>query len=222
MHGFTGWGGAMVMMPLMSVIYGPVQSLGIVLIGGMLVSTQLFPWAVRRADWREIKPLLVSIVLTIPAGSYLLFHLEPALVIRIIGILIIASALLLLSGWSYIGPRGIIPAVSAGAACGFINGFSGLGGAPLVLYVFSNPVSAEIQRANLIIAVTIISFCVFISLVIGGGMGAEVLACGAIIAPVQMVGAWLGARLFQILPTAVFKRFSLIMLVIFGVSVTFL
>ena len=23
MHGFTGWGGAMVMMPLMSLIYGP-------------------------------------------------------------------------------------------------------------------------------------------------------------------------------------------------------
>ena len=101
MHGFTGWGGAMVMMPLMSLMYGPVQSLGIVLIGGMLVSAQLFPWAARRADWKELKPLLVAIVLTIPAGTYLLFHLEPGLVIRIIGSIIIMSALLQLSGYRY-------------------------------------------------------------------------------------------------------------------------
>lgn len=222
MHGFTGWGGAMVMMPLMSVMYGPVQSLGIILIGGMLVSAQLFPWALRRADWQELKPLLVSIVFAIPFGAYLLFHLEPALVIRIIGILIIASALLQLSGWSYKGPRGTLPAASAGAVCGFINGFSGLGGAPLVLYVLSKPVSSELQRATLIIAVTVISFCVFVAVVSGGGMGAQSLARGVIIAPIQMAGAWLGAKLFQVLPSEVFKKFSLIMLIVLGVSVTLL
>jgi len=220
MHGFTGWGGAMVMMPLMSLMYGPVQSLGIVLIGGMLVSAQLFPWAARRADWKELKPLLVAIVLTIPAGTYLLFHLEPGLVIRIIGSIIIMSALLQLSGWSYKGPRGAVPAASAGVACGLINGFSGLGGAPLVLYVLSKPVPAEFHRANLIIAVTVISFCVFTAIVIGGGMGGESLARGVVIAPMQLVGAWIGAGLFQRLPGEVFKRFSLIMLIVLGLSVT--
>ena len=41
MHGYTGWGGAMVMMPLMSVLYGPVYALAIILIGGIMVSVQL-------------------------------------------------------------------------------------------------------------------------------------------------------------------------------------
>ncbi|SVB53039.1 uncharacterized protein METZ01_LOCUS205893, partial [marine metagenome] len=204
MHGFTGWGGAMVMMPLMSLIYGPVQSLGIILIGGMLVSAKLFPWAVKRTDWQEMKPLLGAIVLAIPAGTYLLFQLELSLVIKIIGIIIIMSALLQLSGWSYKGPRGAVPAASAGVACGFINGFSGCGGAPLVLYILSKPVPAEIQRANLIIAVTVISFCVFTFLVIGGGMDGRSLARGVIIAPIQLLGAWIGAGLFHRLPGEVF------------------
>lgn len=220
MHGFTGWGGAMVMMPLMSLMYGPVQSLGIILIGGMLVSAKLFPWAAKRTDWQEMKPLLGAIVLAIPAGTYLLFQLELSLVIKIIGVIIMMSALLQLSGWSYKGPRGAVPAASAGLACGFINGFSGCGGAPLVLYILSKPVPAEIQRANLIIAVTVISFCVFTFLVIGGGMDGRSLARGVIIAPIQLLGAWIGAGLFQRLPGEVFKRFSLIMLIVLGLSVT--
>jgi len=204
----------------MSLMYGPVQSLGIILIGGMLVSAKLFPWAAKRTDWQEMKPLLSAIVLAIPAGTYLLFQLELSLVIKIIGVIIMMSALLQLSGWSYKGPRGAVPAASAGLACGFINGFSGCGGAPLVLYILSKPVPAEIQRANLIIAVTVISFCVFTFLVIGGGMDGRSLARGVIIAPIQLLGAWIGAGLFQRLPGEVFKRFSLIMLIVLGLSVT--
>ena len=220
MHGFTGWGGAMVMMPLMCLIYSPIQSLGIVLIGSMLVSAQLFPWAIKRMDWPEIKPILAAIVITIPAGTYLLFHLEPVLVIRIIGAIIILSALLQLSGWRYRGPRGTFPATCTGVACGFINGFSGLGGAPLVLYILSNPVHAERQRANLIIVVTVISVWVFVSVVAGGGMDSQSIARGMIIAPMQFVGAWIGARLFQHFSGEVFRKFSLIMLIIIGISVT--
>ena len=75
------------------------------------------------------------------------------------------------------------------------------------------------HRANLIIAVTVISFCVFTFLVIGGGMDSRSMARGAIIAPIQLLGAWIGAGLFQRLPGEVFKRFSLIMLIVLGFSV---
>ena len=93
MHGYTGWGGAMVMMPLMSVLYGPVYALAIILMGGIMVSVQLFPWAIRRVDWREMTPMFIAIAVSIPGGTYLLFLLDPTLVIRIIGFLIIGAAL---------------------------------------------------------------------------------------------------------------------------------
>ena len=66
MHGYTGWGGAMVMMPLMSVLYGPVYALAIILMGGIMVSVQLFPWAIRRVDWREMTPMFIAIAVSIP------------------------------------------------------------------------------------------------------------------------------------------------------------
>ena len=209
----------MVMMPLMAVLYGPVQALAIILIGGMLVSAELFPWAVRRVDWREMWPLFIGIAVSIPAGTYLLFILDPALVIRIIGFLIIGAAVLQLTKWSYTGPRGVAPAATAGMACGVINGFAGLGGPPLVLYVLAKPDPPEQQKANILVAVTIVSVGVFISVAVGGGVTEQVLARGVIVSPAQMAGAWLGAWFFKVLPGDVFKKFSLIMLIILGVMV---
>ena len=222
MHGFTGWGGAMVMMPLMSLLFGPIQALAIILVGSMLVCSQLFFKASKKANWREMAPLLVSVTLFIPIGNVVLFHLDPSVVIRVIGILIIGAGLLQLSGWSYKGPRGILPSATAGMACGIINGFAGVGGPPLVLYVLSKPDPADLQRANIVISVTIISFVIFISLVIGGGVDKVTVTQGIVIAPAQMVGAFLGAKLFQILPSEIFKKFSLIMLVILGALIILL
>ena len=51
-------------------------------------------------------------------------------------------------------------------------------------------------------------------------MDGQSLARGVIIAPIQLLGAWIGAGLFQRLPGKVFKRFSLIMLIVLGLSVS--
>ena len=51
-------------------------------------------------------------------------------------------------------------------------------------------------------------------------MDGRSLARGVIIAPIQLLGAWIGAGLFQRLPGEVFKKFSLIMLIVLGLSVT--
>ena len=219
MHGYTGWGGAMVMMPLMSILYGPVHALAIILIGGLFVSAQLFPWAIRRVNWRQMFPLFISIAFSIPVGTYFLFLLDQGLVIRIIGFFIIGAALLQLTGWSYKGPRGVLPAAAAGTVCGAINGFAGLGGPPLVLYVLSKPDPPENQKADILIAVTIVCVGAFISISVAGGLTGQVAARGAIIAPVQMAGAWIGARMFKLLPGNFFKRFSLVMLIILGLMV---
>ena len=208
MHGYTGWGGAMVMMPLMSVLYGPVHALAIILIAIMVSLNCL--WAIRRADWREMIPLH-AIAVSIPGGTYFCFF-NPSLVIRIIGFLIIGAALVQLTGWSYRGPR----AGGRRRDMRHHQWFAGLGGPPLVLYVLSKPDPPEQQKANILVAVAIVCVGAFISVAVGGGVTGPVAARGVIVAPAQMGGAWLGAWLFNVLPGDFFKKFSLIMLIILG------
>ena len=105
MLGYTGWGGALVSMPFLTIIYGRVEALVILIIGALLVTGTLFPTAARIADWRRMTPILIATTFCVPIGNLLLFALEPNLIRRIIGSLIVGASILILSGWRYSGPQ---------------------------------------------------------------------------------------------------------------------
>ena len=222
MLGYTGWGGAMVSMPFLTILYGPVNALVILIIGALLVTAYLFPTAARIADWRRMTPILIAMAVCVPIGNLLLFALEPNLIRRIIGWLIVGASILILSGWRYSGPQGVGASATTGVISGLINGFVGLGGPPLVIYMLALKLSAAVQRANALVFMAITSVLVLGSTFVGGGVTLENSFLGVLTAPFQIVGGWLGARLFLKLPAEIFKKFSLVALIVLGGIVAFL
>ena len=222
MLGYTGWGGMMVSMPFLTILYGPVEALVIMIIGALLVTAYLFPTAARIADWRRMTPILIGMAVCVPIGNLLLFSLEPNLIRRIIGWLIVGASILILSGWRYRGPQGVGASATTGAISGLINGFVGLGGPPLVIYMLALKQSAAVQRANTLVFMAITSVLVLGSTFVGGGVTLENSFLGVLTAPFQIAGGWLGARLFLKLPVELFKKFSLVALIVLGGIVAFL
>ncbi len=222
MLGYTGWGGAMVSMPFLTILYGPVEALVILIIGSLLVTAFLFPTAARIADWRRMTPILIAMAVCVPIGNLLLFALEPNLIRRIIGWLIVGASILILSGWRYSGPQGAGASATTGVISGLINGFVGLGGPPLVIYMLALKQSAAVQRANTLVFMAITSVLVLGSTFVGGGVTLENSFLGVLTAPFQIAGGWLGARLFLKLPAELFKKFSLVALIVLGGIVAFL
>jgi uncharacterized membrane protein YfcA len=222
MLGYTGWGGAMVSMPFLTILYGPVEALVIMIIGALLVAAYLFPTAARIADWRRMTPILIAMAVCVPIGNLLLFALEPNLIRRIIGWLIVGASILILSGWRYRGPQGAGAGAATGVISGLINGFVGLGGPPLVIYMLALKQSAAVQRANTLVFMAITSVLILGSTFIGGGVTLENSFLGMLTAPFQIAGGWLGARLFLKLPAELFKKFSLVALIVLGGIVAFL
>ena len=222
MLGYTGWGGMMVSMPFLTILYGPVDALVILIIGALLVTAYLFPTAARIADWRRMTPILIGMAVCVPIGNLLLFALEPNLIRRIIGWLIVGASILILSGWRYSGPQGAGASATTGAISGLINGFVGLGGPPLVIYMLALKLSPAVQRANALVFMAITSAFVLGSTFVGGGVTLENSFLGVLTAPFQIAGGWLGARLFLKLPVELFKKFSLVALIVLGGIVAFL
>ena len=222
MLGYTGWGGAMVSMPFLTILYGPVEALVIMNIGALLVAAYLFPTAARIADWRRMTPILIGMAVCVPIGNLLLFALEPNLIRRIIGWLIVGTSILILSGWRYSGPQGAGASATTGVISGLINGFVGLGGPPLVIYMLALKQSAAVQRANTLVFMAITSVLVLGSTFVGGGVTLENSFLGVLTGPFQIAGGWLGARLFLKLPAELFKKFSLVALIVLGGIVAFL
>ena len=88
MLGYCGWGGAMVSMPLLVFLYGPVEALAIIVVGYFILLVSLVRSAISAVDWHVMKYLLVSIVLLVPVGNLFLFLLDPILIRRAIGFII--------------------------------------------------------------------------------------------------------------------------------------
>ena len=111
---------------------------------------------------------------------------------------------------------------TTGVISGLINGFVGLGGPPLVIYMLALKQSAAVQRANILVFMAITSVLILGSTFIGGGVTLENSFLGMLTAPFQIAGGWLGARLFLKLPAELFKKFSLVALIVLGGIVAFL
>jgi uncharacterized membrane protein YfcA len=219
MLGYTGWGGALVAMPLLVFLFGPVEALLIVMIGAGFVIARLVPDAARQTNWKMMMPLLIAMVVTVPVGSWMLFFLDPDVTRRIMGFVIVAASILVLTGWRYRGPMNALAGAVVGCVSGVINGFIGLGGPPLVIYMLASNMPSAEQRANILIAMAVVTLVILISMGVGGGVTLEGIYRGLIAAPFQMAGGAFGAWLFKVVPDETFKKFSLIALVVLGVSV---
>lgn len=220
-HGYTGFGAALLMMPLFALLFGPVQSIAISGVIGLFGSAQLYPSALRHAHWTELLPMSLAIIIITPMGAILLFNLDPEMVRRVMGAFVLLFAIILMSGWSYRGRRGVLASTVTGALAGGITGIAGVGGPPVALYFLSSPEPAEVQRANIVVAVSVIIFVVLGSITIGGALTDKTLLRGIILIPAYVLGTWSGSRLFAIAPKEYFKRVALWLLLATGVGVIF-
>jgi hypothetical protein len=167
-------------------------------------------------------PILISLTLFTPVGTYLLFNTDPELIRRAMGGFVLLFALILMSGWIYRGRRNVATTASAGAVAGLVTGAVGVGGPPVALYFLSSPYPVEVQRANIVIAVTALIAMGMLNIAINGGFTTETVIRGAVLTPAYLFGTWSGSRLFAIAPKEYFKRVALWLLLITGVGIVLL
>src|SRR5829696_8626272 len=102
-RGFTGFGFAMVFVPLAAVVVGPVVAVGLVWAIDAPFALPLAARVTRKAQWSEVLPLLVGASALLPVGVWLLTHLDPLLTRWIVACLILTAIAVLASGWRYHG-----------------------------------------------------------------------------------------------------------------------
>ena len=109
--------------------------------------------------------------------------------------------------------------LGAGAASGFLNGFSGMAGPPIIIYYMAGSDSAAQVRANLttyFVFVDLIAVTVFAARSL---VGWDTLLHGLCIAPFVIVGGLVGQRLFPLASETFYRRLALGLLVAIAVGV---
>ena len=206
-QGYSGFGGGLVIVPILAILFNPLEAIAIAAVTSVASSFLLVPKAVRQANWRETTPVGLAIAVFIPLGLMFLISADPVVVRHAIGGFTIVAAIILASGWTYGGPRGTAASCLAGALAGGVTGGFGVPGGPfLVVYFMSSPDPARIQRANIIISTTVAIGFLFGGLILEGVFSGDTLARSLVLVPIFLVSSKLGKYLFEIAPANWFGK----------------
>ena len=216
MRGYSGFGTAVILAPVYSLLWGPRAGVPVMLLMELLVSLQLVPSALKDADRRVVLPLGGAAALATPLGAWILLTADGDTLRRFIGGFVLVFGLLLMSGWRYHGSRPLALNIAVGTVSGLLKGSTGMSGPPVILYLLAGKEEARHHRANLILFFGLISVVSVAGPLVGGLVTAAVLWKLVVVLPVLLGGVWLGARLFGVVPERFYKPFAITALVVAG------
>jgi uncharacterized membrane protein YfcA len=205
-RGFSGFGGAMIYMPLIAAVYEPRIAAVTLLLVDFLSSTPFVMFEFRRCTWREVLPISVAMAITVPLGTYLLVVLDPIVLRWIIAALVIGLIIILMSGWRYRGPSSLPITAGVGMIAGVGAGAAQIAGPPVILYWLSRGNSAITLRANLMV---FFLFCGIVLIAVYGAQGlftARSVALSLMLGVPYIAGVGIGSYFFKGASDQLYRR----------------
>ncbi|MDX1434823.1 MAG: sulfite exporter TauE/SafE family protein [Gammaproteobacteria bacterium] len=209
MRGFVGVGSGMLMAPVFAILYGPLETVGMIILLELAVTAQLLPSVHRAIQWPVIVPMGVAAALCMPLGTWLLVSVDAELMARLIALVVLVLVLVLLSGWRFRGEKRLATTIAVGSTSGVLMAATSLGNPPVMLYLLSSPDSAATNRANFTgyFALTLVTLLAMMLIreLIAVHTALRVL----VLLPVFALAAWAGARFFNRSGDRLYRRAAL-------------
>jgi uncharacterized membrane protein YfcA len=211
-RGFTGFGLAVVGVPLLSLFFAPAEIVPSIMILAIIAGLQLIPKIWRNVDWRLLLPTILGAAIGTPLGTWLLAGVSANLMRVLIG-----GAVLAASGAVQLGIRfAQRPHAGVSAGFGVVAGLTGGAAAmpgPSVIFLFlAAPIAHEAGRASLILFFQVSAMMSAVSATFGGLLQLHSLVLGALLVPAMLIGNWLGDRVFDKASAGTYRRVVVVLL----------
>lgn len=208
-RGFSGFGGALIFMPLASALVGPKVASVALLVTDMVMSAGMLPNGWRHANRREAFVMLSGAAVGVPLGAAAL-ALLPSLTLRWgICLMVIAMLALLASGWRYRGKPKTPLTVFVGLLAGLFGGAAQLSGPPVVAYWLGGALPVNRMRASIVLYFGLSSFLSAAAYYASGLFVAQVFTVALIAGPSYGLAVFLGSKLFGLANEETFRRICL-------------
>jgi uncharacterized protein len=150
-RGFSGFGSALIYMPLISALYGPRIAAPTLLVIDAVCALPFALKAAPQCNWREVAPVALAAALVLPFGTIALIVIDPLALRWLIAALVLAALAALIGGWRYHGKPTLPAALATGALAGFGAGAVQIGGPPLLIFWLGGANKAATVRANIMV-----------------------------------------------------------------------
>lgn len=199
-RGFSGFGAALVHVPLMSAVYGPqiaVPSFAVAdIVTGLIFLGRGGIW--RKVNWRELAPMAGAALATIHFGTLILEYADPAVLRWGISAMVALAVVVLACGWRYRGQPTLVISIGVGALAGVMSGAVQIAGPPIFVYWLGGVQPADVVRASFLFYFSFLSAISLAAYTLHGLITVTLIQISVGMAPVMYLGLWLGTRLFHL------------------------
>ena len=216
LRGVTGFGGALVMSPLFSMIYGPAEGVALTIMVELAGYLILLPAASRHIRWKDIGPMSLTATAVLPLGAWLVVSVNPAIMRRVIGAVVMLLSALLLAGKSGKRRPPLAAALGVSALSGLLEGLAGTPGPPVVLYLYSGPDSAASNRHNLVGYFSLLDTLAMGVFILGGVITTETFSRLPLLVVAALGSTWLGGMFFTRFSEKLLRKLGLVLILLIG------
>jgi uncharacterized membrane protein YfcA len=205
-RGFTGFGSALIYIPLVAAIYDPRIAAVTLLLIDFCAST---PFAVREIPncrWREVLPVFLGAAIAIPFGALALKVVEATVLRWFIALLVLLLLVVLVTGWRFRKRPGLPAAIGVGLFSGFGGGAVQIAGPPVIVYWLGIGDNAVTVRANLMVYFLLLDALVCVVYLLQGLVTVEDLALSLLLGIPFVATVFLGARVFRGASNLLYRR----------------
>jgi uncharacterized membrane protein YfcA len=195
-RGFSGFGSAMIYVPLMAAIYSPREAATTLVL--MDFASALIPalQVRKQANWSDVIPIIIASVVCVPLGTMILLAADQAILRWIISIGILGLLAVLITGWRYRGPTSLPLKVGIGAVSGVGSGAANAGGPPVIIYWLSTAAPIT-MRANLLVSFQLNGAAMIASFALQGVFDRNTIALALIVGPTFGIALAIGSLFFR-------------------------
>jgi uncharacterized protein len=211
-RGFSGFGAALIFVPLAGALVGPKLAAPLLAVIDGLFASFLIPSAVKLANRRDIALMFGGALIGVPTGTFILAHYSPLTLRWLIAVMATGMLLLLVSGWRYRGKPHALATVFVGTVSGLFSGIAQIGGPPVVSYWLGTDTALPNLRANIILFFAATGLITVASYIWSDLMSLSVLKISLFGGPAYGVGTFMGSKMFSLASPAVFRTISLVLI----------
>jgi hypothetical protein len=204
-RGFSGFGAALIFVPLASVALGPQRAAPLMLLAEAVAIAALTPGAWRLADRPQVGLLALGALMGTPLGAAILVQADPLALRWGIALAILGLLGLLVSGWRFRGRPSPQATLGVGLAGGVLGGVAMVSGPPVMAYLLGQARPARQVRASFGLYLAAGGLIAGIAYAAAGLLTPALAAPFLVTAPVYGIGIWLGTRMFGLASERAFR-----------------
>lgn len=213
-RGLTGFGFAILAVPLMGLVIPPTEAVLLAIVLQMLIGPFGVSKALGHIDAPLVAGVAVGAMVGTPFGLFVLSSVAPDVARLLIAAIAVGCFGIFLIKRAPTPSRAPSHIVATGLASGLLNGFAAMPGPPVILYFVRSGVTPMAARGSMILVFFAAATAGTITAWLRGLLDGHLVLLTASVFPLMLAGNHIGSKFFGVVPERVWRTAVVILLVV--------